>query len=288
MHRKRQLTSVFLPEKSHGQRSPAVTKCWTRLSDWACICPADLLCVQEKLTHHWIATILQQKLIIKRRGQIQSEEPILRPYWKRQSFLLEKHCSGYQGVKELHSRLASHLSPALCFLRPPHAVASAPNPSLGCPGCLSLDLLQIIPTSGLGNPFPSVSSHHTSQTRLLFVCSVTLSCPTLCDPMDCCFQDPRQREPKAGHPPLFKRAPVALSRRCKPLVSGLYLAFYVNQGIQPLFLLYFLNCKLFPYLSLNLYISLASLSTLWIPWTQPGLDPGSTMSSSNCCFLTCI
>ena len=186
MHRKRQLTSVFLPEKSHVQRSPAVTKCWTWLTDWTCICTADLLCVQEKLTHHCIATILQQKSILKRRVQIQPADPILWPYWKRHNFLLEKHCSGYQGVKELHSRLASYLSPALCFLQPPHDVASAPNPSLGCPGCLSLDLLQIIPTSGLGNPFPSLSSHHTSQTWLLFVCSVTLSCPTLCDSMDCC------------------------------------------------------------------------------------------------------
>ena len=95
--------------------------------------------------------------------------------------------------------------------------------------------------------------------------------------MDCCFQDPRQREPKAGHPPLFKRAPVALSRRCKPLVSGLYLAFYVNQGIQPLFLLYFLNCKLFPYLSLNLYISLATVSPLRITLDPLGLDPGISM-----------
>ena len=43
----------------------------------------------------------------------------------------------YQWVKERHSRLASYLSPALCFLLPLYDVASALNPSLGCPGCLS-------------------------------------------------------------------------------------------------------------------------------------------------------
>ena len=61
-----------------------------------------------------------------------------------------------------------------------------PEPFPGLSRCPSLDLLQIIPTSGLGNPFPSLSSHHTSQIWLIFVCSVTLSCPTLCDPMDYC------------------------------------------------------------------------------------------------------
>ena len=75
-----------------------------------------------------------------------------------------------------------------------------------------------------------------------------------------------------GHPLLFKRAPVALHRRCKSLVWGL-MAFYVNQGIQPLSLLYSLNCKLFPYLSLNLDIFLATLSPLWITLDPPGLVP---------------
>ena len=188
MHRKRELTPVFLPEKSHGQRSPTVhgvTKSWTRLSDWACIYTADLLCIQEELTQYCTVTILQQKLIWKRRrGQIQPEEPILWPYWKRQSFLLEKHCPGTKKSKSttqcwlhtcpLHSAFCCH-----CMMLPlpwtlPWAVQGA-----------SPHLLQIIPTSGLGNAFPSWSSHHTSQTRLLFVCSVTQSCPTLCNPMDC-------------------------------------------------------------------------------------------------------
>ena len=52
------------------------------------------------------------------------------------------------------------------------------------------------------------------------------------------------------------------------------LAFYANQGIQPLSLLYSLNCKLFPSLSLNLYISLSKLSPLRITLDPPGLDPG--------------
>ena len=39
-------------------------------------------------------------------------------------------------------------------------------------------------------------------------------------------------------------------------------------------LLYSLNCKFFPYLSLYLYISLASLSMLQTPWIQPELGPG--------------
>ena len=39
-------------------------------------------------------------------------------------------------------------------------------------------------------------------------------------------------------------------------------------------LLYSLNCKFFLYLSLYLYISLASPSMLRIPWIQLGLDPG--------------
>ena len=36
------------------------------------------------------------------------------------------------------------------------------------------------------------------------------------------FCDPGEREPKVGHPPLFTRAPAALHRWCKCLVSGLY------------------------------------------------------------------
>ena len=59
------------------------------------------------------------------------------------------------------------------------------------------------------------------------------------------------------------------------LLSEALLAFYVNQGIQPLSLLYSLNCRLFPYLSLNLYISLAMLSPLRITLDPPGLVPGS-------------
>ena len=55
------------------------------------------------------------------------------------------------------------------------------------------------------------------------------------------------------------------------------MAFYVNQGIHPLSLLCSLNCKLFPYLSLNLYISFATLSPLRITLDPPGLDPGADL-----------
>ena len=58
------------------------------------------------------------------------------------------------------------------------------------------------------------------------------------------------------------------------LLSEALLAFYVNQRIEPLSLLYSLNCKLFPYLSLNLYISLATPSPLRITLDPLGLDPG--------------
>ena len=67
---------------------------------------------------------------------------------------------------------------------------------------------------------------------------------------------------------------------------GVLLAFYVNKGIQPLSLLYILNCNI---LSLSLYISLnkslspsisvnqsvANTVTPRIPWVQPGLHPCS-------------
>ena len=76
------------------------------------------------------------------------------------------------------------------------------------------------------------------------------------------------------------------SRRLRPYVDGVsllseaLLAFYVNQGIQPLSLLYSLNCKLFPYLSLNLYISLATPSPLRITLDTPELDPPGSMATS--------
>ena len=56
------------------------------------------------------------------------------------------------------------------------------------------------------------------------------------------------------------------------------MAFYVNQGLQPLSLLYSLNCKLFPYLSINLFISLTMPSPLRIILDPPGLDPGTAAS----------
>lgn len=74
------------------------------------------------------------------------------------------------------------------------------------------------------------------------------------------------------------------SRRQWPYVDGVsllseaLLAFYVNQGIQPLSLLYSLNCKLFPYLSLNIYISLTTPSPLRITLDPPGLVPGNQAS----------
>ena len=62
------------------------------------------------------------------------------------------------------------------------------------------------------------------------------------------------------------------------LLSEALLAFYVNQGIQPLSLLYSRNCKLFPYLSLNLYISLAMPSLLRITLDPRGLVPSNQAS----------
>ena len=52
------------------------------------------------------------------------------------------------------------------------------------------------------------------------------------------------------------------------------MAFCVNQGISVYSLLYSLNCKLFSYLSIYLYISVASPSTFRMPWIQPRLYPG--------------
>ena len=57
-------------------------------------------------------------------------------------------------------------------------------------------------------------------------------------------------------PSAIQAGTCGLSRWCKPLVLGLYLAFYVNQGIQPLFLLYFLSSLSLHYSFLiSLYIS---------------------------------
>ena len=63
------------------------------------------------------------------------------------------------------------------------------------------------------------------------------------------------------------------------------MAFYVNQGIHPLSLLCSLNCKLFPYLSLNLYISFATLSPLRITLDPPGLDPPGLVPGTD---LLCV
>ena len=74
------------------------------------------------------------------------------------------------------------------------------------------------------------------------------------------------------------------SGRLWPYVDGesllieALLAFYVNQGIQPLSLLYSLNCKIFPYLSLHLYISLAMPSRLQITLDPPRLLPGNIIN----------
>ena len=87
------------------------------------------------------------------------------------------------------------------------------------------------------------------------------------------FWDTREREPNAGHPLLFKRAPVSYGNGVSPL-SRDFIGFLCNPGNISLFsLLYSLNCKTFPYLSLYLYISLTSPSTLQTPWIQWGLDP---------------
>ena len=78
---------------------------------------------------------------------------------------------------------------------------------------------------------------------------------------------------QGGHLPLFERVPVAYVNRAS-LLSEALLVFCVNQGMSASSLLYSLNCKFFPYLSLYLYISLPLPSMLRIPWNQPGLDPG--------------
>ena len=87
------------------------------------------------------------------------------------------------------------------------------------------------------------------------------------------FEDPCEREPKAGHTPLFKGALVALSRRFKSLVSG---CFYVNQGIQPLSSSKFPTTLFFPNLSLYFQINKFFLTDS-IPASNsldpPGLDP---------------
>ena len=62
------------------------------------------------------------------------------------------------------------------------------------------------------------------------------------------------------------------------LLTEALLAFYANQGIQPLSLLYSLNCKIFPYLSLHLYISLAMPSRLQITLDPPRLVPGNIIN----------
>ena len=62
------------------------------------------------------------------------------------------------------------------------------------------------------------------------------------------------------------------------LLTEALLAFYANQGIQPLSLLYSLNCKIFPYLSLHLYISLAMPSRLQITLDPPRLLPGNIIN----------
>ena len=76
-----------------------------------------------------------------------------------------------------------------------------------------------------------------------------------------------------------------------PLETGRVPAAYVNSAsslswgfigflgkpryISFFFLLYSPYCKFFPYLSLYLYLSLTTLSTVRTPWIQLGLDPGS-------------
>ena len=76
------------------------------------------------------------------------------------------------------------------------------------------------------------------------------------------------------------------SGRLWPYVDGesllieALLAFYVNQGIQPLSLLYSLNCKLFRYLSLNLYTSLDTPSCVELPSIPWGWTPASLQGIS--------
>ena len=71
---------------------------------------------------------------------------------------------------------------------------------------------------------------------------------------------------QCGSPSAVREGACGLHEQCKSLAVAL-LAFSVNQGIQSLSLLYFLNCKI---ISLSLYLSLlvADAVTLWIT-----LDP---------------
>ena len=78
----------------------------------------------------------------------------------------------------------------------------------------------------------------------------------------------------AGHPLIFRWAPVAYMNGINPL-SWDFIGFLCKpRNISLCSLLYSLNCKFFPYLSLYLHISLASLSMLQTPWIQPELDHG--------------
>ena len=62
------------------------------------------------------------------------------------------------------------------------------------------------------------------------------------------------------------------------LLTEALLAFYANQGLQPLSLLYSLNCKIIPYLSSHLYISLAMPFPLRITLDPPRLVPSNVIN----------
>ena len=76
-------------------------------------------------------------------------------------------------------------------------------------------------------------------------------------------------------PSSIRESACGLCEQSKSLLWGFIGFLCKPRNISLFSLLYSLNCKYFLYLCIYLYISLASLSTLRIPWIQPGLDPSS-------------
>ena len=77
-----------------------------------------------------------------------------------------------------------------------------------------------------------------------------------------------------GAQPLFKQAPVAYVNCVSPLAWDFIDFLCKSRHISLSSLLYSLNCKFFPYVSLHIYSPFASPFKLWIPWMQLGKDPG--------------
>ena len=77
-----------------------------------------------------------------------------------------------------------------------------------------------------------------------------------------------------GAPYAVLEGACGLCEQCKSLVWDFIGFLCKPRNISLFFLLYSLHCKFSPYLSLYLYISLATPSTLQIPWIQLGLNTG--------------